>query len=119
MASRVRKEGGRRRLRKNRHLPPREKAIQLALTVATWSSVLALAAVFGELLLGALPALSSISIIDFFTGTVWNPSHPIYPLYGILPLFVGTMMVSFGARSSPSPSDWDARSGWPSSPAPG
>ena len=106
-------------MRKNRHLPPREKAIQLALTVATWSSVLALAAVFGELLLGALPALSSISIIDFFTGTVWNPSHPIYPLYGILPLFVGTMMVSFGARSSPSPSDWDARSGWPSSPAPG
>lgn len=84
-------------MRKNRHLPPREKAIQLALTVATWSSVLALAAVFGELLLGALPAFSSISMIDFFTGTVWNPSHPIYPLYGILPLFVGTMMVSFGA----------------------
>ncbi len=84
-------------MRKNKHLPPREKAIQLALTVATWSSVVALAAVFGELLMGALPAFSSINIIDFFTGTVWNPSHPMYPLYGILPLFVGTLMVSFGA----------------------
>lgn len=96
MALKVRREG-RRRLRKNKHLPAQEKLIQLALTVATWSSVVALAAVFGELMLGALPAFTSISIIDFFTGTVWNPSHPMYPLYGIVPLFVGTLMVSFGA----------------------
>ena len=97
MAFKLRKEGGRRRLRKNKHLPAREKVIQLALNVATWVSIVALAAVFGELLLGALPAFTSINIIDFFTGTVWNPSHPMYPLYGIIPLFVGTMMVSFGA----------------------
>lgn len=96
MALKVRREG-RRRLRRNKHLPPQEKLIQLALTVATWSSVVALAAVFGELMLGALPAFTSINIIDFFTGTVWNPSHPMYPLYGIVPLFVGTLMVSFGA----------------------
>jgi len=96
LALKVRREG-RRRLRKNKHLPAQEKLIQLALTVATWSSVVALAAVFGELMLGALPAFTSISIIDFFTGTVWNPSHPMYPLYGIVPLFVGTLMVSFGA----------------------
>jgi phosphate ABC transporter permease protein PstC len=56
-----------------------------------------LAAVIGELIMGALPAFSSIDIIAFFTGTVWNPAHPLYPLYGVLPLFVGTMMVSFGA----------------------
>ncbi len=96
MALKLRKEG-RRGLRKNRHLPPQEKLIQLALTIATWSSVVALAAVFGELMLGALPAFTSIDMIDFFTGTVWNPSHPLYPLYGIVPLFVGTLMVSFGA----------------------
>lgn len=96
MVLKVRREGGR-RLRKNRHLPLQERLIHLALTVATWSSVVALAAVFGELMLGALPAFTSINIIDFFTGTVWNPSHPLYPLYGIVPLFVGTLMVSFGA----------------------
>ncbi len=96
MAFKIRREG-RRKLRKNRHLPPQEKLIQLALFLATWSSVAALAAVFGELLLGAFPAFTSINIIDFFTGTVWNPSHPLYPLYGIVPLFVGTLMVSFGA----------------------
>ncbi|KAF5036582.1 Phosphate transport system permease protein PstC 1 [anaerobic digester metagenome] len=96
MALKLRKEG-RRELRRNRHLPRQEKLIQLALTIATWSSVAALAAVFGELMLGALPAFTSIDMIDFFTGTVWNPSHPMYPLYGILPLFVGTLMVSFGA----------------------
>ncbi|HQN75649.1 MAG TPA: phosphate ABC transporter permease subunit PstC [Methanomassiliicoccales archaeon] len=96
MAFKIKREG-RRKLRKNKHLPPQEKLIQLALFLATWSSVAALAAVFGELLLGAFPAFTSIDIIDFFTGTVWNPSHPMYPLYGILPLFVGTLMVSFGA----------------------
>jgi len=85
------------RLRRNPHLTPREKVIELMLTIATWSSVVALAAVFAELMLGAVPALFSINIIDFFTGTVWNPSHPLYPVYGILPLFLGTMMVSFGA----------------------
>lgn len=96
MALKIRREG-RRKLRKNKHLPPQERLIQLALTIATWSSVVALGAVFGELLLGAFPAFTSINIIDFFTGTVWNPSHPLYPLYGIVPLFVGTLMVSFGA----------------------
>lgn len=96
MAFKIKREG-RRKLRKNKHLPPQEKLIQLALFLATWSSVAALAAVFGELLLGAFPAFTSIDIIDFFTGTVWNPSHPMYPLYGILPLFIGTLMVSFGA----------------------
>ncbi len=97
MALKLRKEGRQRKLRLNKHLPPHEKVIQLVLMVATWTSVLALAAVFGELLMGALPAFTSINIIDFFTGTVWNPAHPMYPLYGIVPLFVGTMMVSFGA----------------------
>jgi phosphate ABC transporter permease protein PstC len=96
VAFKIRREG-RRKLRKNRHLPPQEKLIQLGLFLATWSSVAALGAVFGELLLGAFPAFTSINIIDFFTGTVWNPSHPLYPLYGIVPLFVGTLMVSFGA----------------------
>lgn len=83
--------------RRNRHLSSGERAIQYVLMAATWISVIALAAVFGELLLGALPAFTSINIVDFFTGTVWNPSHPLYPLYGILPLFVATMMVAFGA----------------------
>ncbi|MCK7582436.1 MAG: hypothetical protein MZV65_47175 [Chromatiales bacterium] len=51
--------------------------IKLALTVATWTSIVALAAVFGELLMGALPAFSSINIIGFFTGTVVNETlHP-------------------------------------------
>jgi phosphate transport system permease protein len=91
------RDGGRRRVRRNTHLSSREKVIELGLTMATWTSVVALAAVFGELIFGALPAFHSINIIDFFTGTIWNPSHPLYPLYGILPLFVGTLMVSFGA----------------------
>ncbi|MCX6650704.1 MAG: phosphate ABC transporter permease subunit PstC [Methanomassiliicoccales archaeon] len=89
-----RKGRGRRRID---HVPSSERAIRYVLMAATWMSIIALAAVFAELLLGAFPAFTSIDIIDFFTGTVWNPSHPLYPLYGILPLFVATLMVSFGA----------------------
>jgi len=91
------KGAARKRVRRNAHLSPSERTIELALTIATWSSVVALAAVFGELLMGAVPALSKIDMVDFFTGTIWNPSHPLYPLYGIVPLFMGTLLVSFGA----------------------
>lgn len=87
----------RKKVRRNTHLSPRERIIELALTIATWSSVVALAAVFGELLLGAVPVFFKIDMIDFFSGTIWNPSHPLYPLYGVVPLFVGTLLVSFGA----------------------
>jgi phosphate ABC transporter permease protein PstC len=86
-----------RRPRRNMHISSNERFIQLLLTTATWMSVIALALVFGELLMGALPAFTSIDIIGFFTGTVWNPSHPLYPLYGIVPLFVATLMVALGA----------------------
>ncbi|MDD1772444.1 MAG: phosphate ABC transporter permease subunit PstC [Methanomassiliicoccales archaeon] len=92
----VRNKQGRGR-RRNEHVPSRERAIRYVLMAATWISVLALAAVFTELLLGAFPAFTSINIVDFFTGTVWNPSHPLYPLYGVLPLFVATLMVAFAA----------------------
>lgn len=90
-------DNGRKRIRRSPHRSPREMVIEIGLTLATWSSVVALAAVFIELMMGALPAFTSINIIDFFSGTIWNPAHPLYPLYGILPLLVGTLMVSFGA----------------------
>ncbi|MBN1109403.1 MAG: phosphate ABC transporter permease subunit PstC [Methanomassiliicoccales archaeon] len=100
MAYRLRWKGSnRRRVRRNVNLSPKERAIEIALTIATWSSVVALGAVFAELMLGAIPAFLTIDIIGFFTGTVWNPAHPTHPLYGILPLFVGTLMVSFGAAA--------------------
>ncbi|TFG54685.1 MAG: phosphate ABC transporter permease subunit PstC, partial [Methanomassiliicoccus sp.] len=69
----------------------------MGLSLITWTSVLVLGAVFAQLMLGAFPAFFSIDLLSFFTGTVWNPSHPLYPLYGILPLLAGTMLVSFGA----------------------
>jgi len=93
----ARKDRPSQRTRRVTHMKPSERLIQMALTIATWSSVVALGAVFGELLLGAFPAFTSIDLLGFFTGTVWNPAHPLYPLYGILPLVVGTMLVSFGA----------------------
>lgn len=37
-----------------------------------------------------------ISVVEFFTGTVWNPD--IKPVkFGVLPLVAGTLMITFGA----------------------
>ena len=35
--------------------------------------------------------------IDFFTGDVWDPSSPNTPRYGILPMVLGTFLVTLGA----------------------
>ncbi|MCG7844175.1 MAG: phosphate ABC transporter permease subunit PstC [Methanomassiliicoccales archaeon] len=95
MTERERRKGG--KLERQVKVPATERFIEIGLSLATWTTVLALGVVFAQLMLGAFPALTSIDLLAFFTGTVWNPSHPLYPLYGILPLFAGTMLVSFGA----------------------
>ena len=42
----------------------------------------------------ALPILQTVSLTDFIFGGVWNPTGAI-PSYGIWPLIVGTLLVTF------------------------
>lgn len=49
------------------------------------------------LFLNGLQAFKDIRIIDFFFGTVWNPSAYGEPSYGILSMVVSTFMVTLGA----------------------
>ncbi len=65
----------------------------LLATVAAFSViVLALVALF--LFSNALPAFRSISLADFLFGTNWDPTNPLSPSYGIVPLFVSTLIVT-------------------------
>ena len=42
-------------------------------------------------------ATNTISISDFFGGKEWIPTATPAPLFGVLPLILGTLLVSFGA----------------------
>jgi phosphate transport system permease protein len=75
----------------------KEYLIEKGLAVVALISVAFLAMVFYVLLSGAIPAFNTVNVFDFLFGTVWNPANPQFPLYGILPLFMGTVLVSLGA----------------------
>ena len=49
------------------------------------------------LLIEGLPFFLEGDGIDFFTGDVWDPSSPNTPRYGILPMVLGTFLVTLGA----------------------
>lgn len=59
-------------------------------------SVFVLLVVFLFLLGNSLPFFQNNDIWKFFTGTVWRPFED-FPSYGILPLFVGTVMITLVA----------------------
>ncbi len=46
---------------------------------------------------GHVIPLTKISIKDFVTGTEWYPTSEPAPQFGVLPLILGTLWVSFGA----------------------
>ena len=49
------------------------------------------------LLIEGLPFFFKGDGVDFFTGDVWDPSSPNTPRYGILPMVLGTLLVTLGA----------------------
>lgn len=59
-------------------------------------SVFVLLVVFLFLLGNSLPFFQNNDIWKFFTGTVWRPFED-FPSYGILPLLVGTLMITLVA----------------------
>jgi len=104
MASKVsiRKATTRRRLK--------EKLVWLGLFGVSDISALVLFIVFGFLLVNAIPAFTRsldflfpvhpdgvINLSDFLFGTNWDPTNPVSPAYGIVPMFVATLLVSLVA----------------------
>ena len=49
------------------------------------------------LLVEGLPFFFEADGLDFFTDDVWDPSSPNEPRYGILPMLLGTFLVTLGA----------------------
>lgn len=53
--------------------------------------------IFGMLLINGLRAFQEIPLLEFFTGTIWNPTGYTEETYGILPMMVSTFFVTLGA----------------------
>jgi phosphate transport system permease protein len=60
-------------------------------------AVLVLVGIFGLLLFTAIPAFKVIPVKEFLTSTIWDPTSPETPHYGILSMIVSTLMVTGGA----------------------
>lgn len=61
--------------------------------------ILILLGIFYLLVQTAIPAFQEVSIVEFLTGTTWNPTSYVKETYGIIPMLVSTFMVTLGALS--------------------
>lgn len=59
--------------------------------------VVILGGIFFLLLKNSIPAFHDVTIKDFLTTTRWNPDAYGQPSYGIVSMFVSTMMVTIGS----------------------
>lgn len=69
----------------------REKLVEMSLLICALSSVLFIAIILLFIVQEGLPVLMQVGPVEFITGTNWNPG---YNLYGILPMIVGTLVVT-------------------------
>ncbi len=84
------------RLAKNIRRNVKERVIEFILMMAALSAVFTTFAIVAILLYESFGFFETVSLVEFFTGTVWTPlfedAH-----YGIMPLIAGTLTTSFVA----------------------
>ncbi len=73
-----------------------ESAIRALWLVCALIAVLAVAFILLFLVADGLPAFAEIGVVEFLLGETWSPTGTP-PAYGILPLIVGTLLVTIGA----------------------
>ncbi|MDR2515301.1 MAG: phosphate ABC transporter permease subunit PstC [Christensenellaceae bacterium] len=74
----------------------RENFMKAVFLISALTAILAVALICLFLFANGLPAIGKIGPIAFFTGTEWSPSD-IPPLFGILPMILGSLYVTAGA----------------------
>ena len=73
-----------------------EQAAKILFIVSATAAILAVGLICVFLFMQGLPAIWDIGVFNFLTGTEWRPTwNP--PLYGILPMIVGSLYVTAGA----------------------
>jgi len=73
------------------------RLVNYVLVLTTLISVITTLGIIIILLTDSAHFFEQISVLDFLTGTKWNPLIEPDLSYGVLPLVAGTMMITFGA----------------------
>ncbi|MEN6611613.1 MAG: phosphate ABC transporter permease PstA [Methanoregulaceae archaeon] len=74
----------------------KEMAIKTVWFLCAIFAIITIFFILAFLIGNAYPVFQEIGIWNFLTGTSWTPSN-VDPQYGIFPLIVGTLLVTFGA----------------------
>ncbi|NLB89865.1 MAG: phosphate ABC transporter permease subunit PstC [Clostridiales bacterium] len=72
----------------------KEHAMKGVFIIAACAAIFALVLICVFLFKGGVPAMAEIGLFEFLFGTTWRPSNDIY---GILPMILGSLMVTGGA----------------------
>ena len=75
----------------------KDKVIRKILLGFGLTAVIFIILILVFLMIEGLPFFFEGDGVDFFTGDVWDPSSPNTPRYGILPMVLGTLLVTLGA----------------------
>jgi phosphate transport system permease protein len=70
-----------------------ERLVEAVLLLAGWFSVAITLAIIAVLVYESVGFFRHVSLVEFFTGTVWTPQFA-HPRYGILPLVAGTLVTT-------------------------
>lgn len=73
-----------------------EKFMSAVFLIAALASILAVGLICFFLFVNGFPAMAEIGLFNFLGGTEWSPSD-IPPVFGILPMIVGSLYVTAGA----------------------
>lgn len=73
-----------------------ERVIEGGLFLSSTVAIAATIAILYVLVSNSYTFFQDVSILEFLTGTKWN-SDPAHPSFGVLPLVVGSLMVTVGS----------------------
>jgi phosphate transport system permease protein len=74
----------------------KEKSIKTVFFFTAFFAVIVVSFILLFLLRDGFPIFTQVGILNFLLGSDWAPTA-IVPLYGIFPLIIGTLLVTFGA----------------------
>jgi phosphate transport system permease protein len=73
-----------------------EGVIEAAIRLCGVAAIIFVLVILGFLLKDALPLFKTVTVRELFAGTTWNPTASA-PRYGMLPLLLGSVLVTVGA----------------------
>ena len=73
-----------------------EKLMSAAFLIAALTSIFAIVLICLFLLANGVPVIGKIGVLEFLMGTEWSPVD-VPPLFGILPMILGSIYVTAGA----------------------